>query len=166
LARASSIGWARYVAGTPKALTCLGCFSSKLPQNRHPERSASQIDRVTQCLCAESKDLGGVYFAHAARSFSTTEPAPGGLATFAQPSLGKQLKGWRRATKLNLIPRSIPTSKTLHRLGDVIGLRWSKAPSSMGKISTAEVLRLRATSAVSRNQSVRRFAQDDDSVRV
>src|SRR5271155_4001354 len=34
----------------------------------------------------------------------------------------------------------------------------------MGKISTAEVLRLRATSAVSRDQSVRRFAQDDDSV--
>src|SRR5580698_7452814 len=39
-----------------------------------------------------------------------------------------------------------------------------KAPSSMGKISTAEVLRLRATSAVSRDQSVRRCAQDDDSV--
>jgi hypothetical protein len=34
----------------------------------------------------------------------------------------------------------------------------------MGKISTAGVLRLRATSAVSRNQSLRRFAQDDDSV--
>jgi hypothetical protein len=32
------------------ALTCLGCFSSKLPQNRHPERSASPIDRVTQSL--------------------------------------------------------------------------------------------------------------------
>ena len=30
----------------------------------------------------------------------------------------------------------------------------------------AEVLRLRATSAVSRDQSVRRFAQDDDSVGV
>src|SRR5580658_3483307 len=36
----------------------------------------------------------------------------------------------------------------------------------MDKISTAEVLRLRATSAVSRDQSVRRFAQDDDSVGV
>src|SRR5271163_3425039 len=33
-----------------KALTCPGCFSSILPQNRHPERSASQIDRVTQRL--------------------------------------------------------------------------------------------------------------------
>jgi hypothetical protein len=46
----------------------------------------------------------------------------------------------------------------------VAGLRWSKTPSSMGKISAAEILRLRATSAVSRDQSVRRFAQDDDSV--
>jgi hypothetical protein len=36
----------------------------------------------------------------------------------------------------------------------------------MGKISTAGVLRLRATSAVSRNNSVRRSAQDDDFVGV
>src|ERR1700722_8563913 len=36
----------------------------------------------------------------------------------------------------------------------------------MGKISTAGVLRLRATNAVSRDKSVRRFAQDDDSVGV
>ena len=36
----------------------------------------------------------------------------------------------------------------------------------MGKISTAEVLRLRATSAVSRDKSVRRSAQDDDFVGV
>jgi hypothetical protein len=42
--------------------------------------------------------------------------------------------------------------------------RWLKAPDSMGKISAAEVLRLRATSAVLGNRSVRRFAQDDDSV--
>jgi hypothetical protein len=32
----------------PQALTYLGCFSSNLPQNRHPERSASQIYRVVQ----------------------------------------------------------------------------------------------------------------------
>ena len=41
-----------------------------------------------------------------------------------------------------------------------------KAPSSMGKLSTPEVLRLRATSAVSRDPSVRRSAQDDDFVGV
>ena len=44
------------------------------------------------------------------------------------------------------------------------GFCGRKAPSSMGKISTAEVLRLRATNAVSGDQSVRRSAQDDDSV--
>jgi hypothetical protein len=46
------------------------------------------------------------------------------------------------------------------------GFGGRKAPSRMGKISTAEVLRLRATSAVSRDKSVRRCAQDDDSVGV
>jgi hypothetical protein len=34
----------------PYALICLGCFSLVLPQNRHPERSASPIDRLTQRL--------------------------------------------------------------------------------------------------------------------
>jgi hypothetical protein len=46
----------------------------------------------------------------------------------------------------------------------IFGFSGRKASSSMGKIRTAEVLRLRATSAVSRDQSVRRCAQDDDSV--
>jgi hypothetical protein len=41
------------------------------------------------------------------------------------------------------------------------GFGGRKGPSSMGTISTAEVLRLRATSAVSRDEPVRRFAQDD-----
>jgi hypothetical protein len=44
--------------------------------------------------------------------------------------------------------------------------RGRKAPSSMGKLSAAEVLRLRATSALSRDKSVRRSAQDDDFVGV
>jgi hypothetical protein len=46
------------------------------------------------------------------------------------------------------------------------GFGGRKGPSSMGKISTAGVLRLRATSAVSRDRSVRRSAQDDDFVGV
>ena len=41
-----------------------------------------------------------------------------------------------------------------------------KAPNSMDKISTLGVLRLRTTSAVSRDKSVRRSAQDDDFVEV
>jgi hypothetical protein len=32
-----------------------GCLSSELPPNRHPERSASQIYRVTQCSAARSR---------------------------------------------------------------------------------------------------------------
>jgi hypothetical protein len=46
------------------------------------------------------------------------------------------------------------------------GLGGRKAPSSMGKLGTDEVLRLRATSAMSRDKSVRRSAQDDDFVGV
>jgi hypothetical protein len=46
------------------------------------------------------------------------------------------------------------------------GVGGRKAPSSMGETSPAEVLRLRATSAVSRNRSARRFAQDDGFVGV
>ena len=46
----------------------------------------------------------------------------------------------------------------------VVGFGGWKAPSSIGKLSPAEVLRLRATSAVSLDQSVRRSAQDDEFV--
>jgi len=46
------------------------------------------------------------------------------------------------------------------------GFGGRKAPSSMGKISIAGVLRLRAPSAVSHDKAVRRFAQDDDLVGV
>jgi hypothetical protein len=55
---------------------------------------------------------------------------------------------------------SRPKGKTLAGPPDV-GFGGRKAPSSMGKIGTAEVLRLRAPSAVSRDKAVRRFAQDD-----
>jgi hypothetical protein len=48
----------------------------------------------------------------------------------------------------------------------VVGPQWSKSSEQPGKVSTAEVLRLRATSAVSRDKSVRRSAQDDDFVGV
>jgi len=46
----------------------------------------------------------------------------------------------------------------------VLGLRCRKGSNSMGRISIAGVLRLRATSAVSRDKSVRRSPQDDDFV--
>ena len=53
------------------------------------------------------------------------------------------------------LQRSRPQGKTLSGFGG------RKAPSSRGKLSTAKVLRIRATSAVSRDKSVRRSAQDD-----
>jgi hypothetical protein len=65
------------------------------------------------------------------------------MRTFAPPALGK--------TTQRLAARQILFS----------GFGGRKGPSSMGKISIAGVLRLRATSAVSRDTSVRRSAQDD-----
>ena len=40
---------------TPICATLFGCFSSNSPQNRHPERSASRIYRVTKGLVARSR---------------------------------------------------------------------------------------------------------------
>jgi hypothetical protein len=48
-------------------------FFFKTPQNRHPERSASQIYRVNPFDGAESKDPEDAYRFDAVRSFSTTE---------------------------------------------------------------------------------------------
>jgi hypothetical protein len=65
-----------------------------LPQNRHPacpglpwERSAlTDLSRDTELGGAESKDLGGAYPTHAARSFSTTEArSPGPLRCRSSP---------------------------------------------------------------------------------
>jgi hypothetical protein len=134
----------------PSALGCLGCFSSILPQNRHPERSASQIDRVTQRLGrgVEGPRRHLIYpccselFNHRARSgFSLGPRKP-------------------RTCYVPVTIKCVSQQILLSRFGG------RKAPSSMGKLSAAEVLRLRAPSAVSRDQSVRRSAQDDDSVGV
>jgi hypothetical protein len=125
-----------------------------LPQNRHPERSASQIDRVTQSLWRGVEGPRRRLIAHAALSFSTTGPAR------FFPGIENQ-----DLASILLSPAPTPTfSGAIKRLVVRKEAQPRKAPSSMGKISTAEVLRLRATSAVSRDQSVRRSAQDDDSV--
>jgi hypothetical protein len=68
--------------------------------------------------------------------------------------------GWWFEKNLSLI-------RTIHLECDPVhGFRWSKALNSIGKISILGVLRLRASSAVSRDKPVRRSAQDDNFVGV
>src|ERR1700691_755183 len=87
----TSLGAPRTSVHGPKMAFCdvllctRGCWGNGplpayQPQNRHPERSASQIDCVTQCYGAESKDLGGPDFSHAARCFSTHRSPTAGSA--------------------------------------------------------------------------------------
>jgi hypothetical protein len=73
------------------------------------------------------------------------------------------LPALKRAIRVETLSRSAATGGTNRSGLPVRGVGGGKAPSSMGEISTAEVLRLRATSAVSRDPSVRRSAQDDES---
>jgi len=63
----------------------LGCFSSELPQNRHPERSASQTYRVIQRLVARSRracpersrrNPGDAYLVLLFAPFQPPKPAP------------------------------------------------------------------------------------------
>jgi hypothetical protein len=114
----------------------LGCFSSKLPQNRHPERSASQIDRVTEhlwrgvegprrCLSYPCRsDLFDHRSPHrrfpprSSTGAENQELASTLLCPAAQP-IGKsnsKASGAKRSSAS--FARSIPSSKTLRRPGD------------------------------------------------
>jgi hypothetical protein len=129
-----------------------GLSVSNSRQNRHPERSASQIYRVTQrfwravegprrCL---SYPCCSDLFNH--RSLHRADPP----------------RSFPEAENLNLL---VPvTIKCVPQQILFSGFGGRKGSSSIGKISTAGVLRLRARSAVSRDKSVRRSAQDDDFV--
>ena len=115
--------------------------------------------------------------------FGAFQPtSPHRAARYGLPP-GAENQGLARVRRLNLYSRqpyrralaspatwiSVSCNITIKCVSQQIllsGFGGRKAPSSMGKISTAEVLRLRAASAVSRDQSVRRSAQDDDSVGV
>jgi hypothetical protein len=66
---------------SPISANLFRMFFAKLPQNRHPERSASQIDCVTQRLWRGVEGPRRCYLTLAVGSFSTTEPAPDGSAT-------------------------------------------------------------------------------------
>jgi hypothetical protein len=135
----------------PIGLTCSRCFSFILPQNRHPERSASQIHRVTQRLWRGVEGPRRCLFYPRCSELLTTEARQHDLLRYA-------LDGVHLFMHCSHLPS--PSLCEHFELEPAV----KKAPSSMGKISIAEVLRLRATSAASRDESVRRFAQDDDSV--
>jgi hypothetical protein len=113
-----------------------------LPQNRHPVRSASPIDCVTQRLWRGVEGPRRCLSYPFCSEFSTTEARQQDLLRYALDGYGYR---WR--------PRPVRAW-------------WLKSSEQHGQNSTAEVLRLRATSAVSRDRSVRRSAQDDDSVGV
>jgi hypothetical protein len=90
---------------SPISANLLRMFFVKLPQNRHPERSASQIGCVPQRLWRGVEGPRRCYLTHAVRSFSTTEPAPGGPATvFPWSTIHPEFKdlaqtwGWKMIT--------------------------------------------------------------------
>jgi hypothetical protein len=93
-------------------------FSSKLPQNRHPEAERlTDLSRDTTLYGAKSKDPEDAYLAYAVRSFSPTEartrPTRHGLSL--EPRAGKAAGAKKSSTSF---APSIPSSKTLHRPGD------------------------------------------------
>jgi len=129
------------------ALCCLGCFSSKPTQNRHPERSASQIYRVNRARLARSRRTPKMLtLTMPFAPFQPPKPALGGSATvFA--------RGPR--TRTGSILRC-PAARSTD-----LGMESSQEhlPTSI-----AEVLRLRAIKPSVCNRAAKRFAQDDDFV--
>ena len=81
----------------------VGCFSSKLPQNRHPERSASQIYRVTERLWRGVEGPRGcLSYSCCSKLFSTearTGQAPLGAFPNAEKQEGKIITFHERYTR-------------------------------------------------------------------
>jgi hypothetical protein len=129
-------GLQQFKTAQPISANLFGAFFAKTPTESpsRAERPHRSIAWYSACG-AESKDPGGLLL-------------PMLLGAF-QP----------------LGPHHVPvTIKCGSQQILLSGFGGRKASSSMGKISTAEVLRLRAPKAVSRDKSARRIAQDDDSV--
>jgi hypothetical protein len=101
----------------------LRVFFFKLPQNRHPERSAAQMDRVTQRLgrVAEGPSamlnlpmLLGAFQPPAPATVFHWGREPRKLRRYShRPPREKQLKGSRRVRKLNRIGTINPEFKDL-----------------------------------------------------
>jgi hypothetical protein len=142
-----SRSWQPNPGPIPQALTCLGLFFVKLPQNRHPERSASQIDRVTQRLWRGVEGPRRAYFTHAVRSFSTTEPHRAGPQRLAareeaQPHWQDRSRVQRPCAEFGMeddysAEKDVPvTIKCVSQHILLSGFGGRKARRSTGKIST------------------------------
>jgi len=109
-------------------------FFVKLPQNRHPERSASQIDACHSACGAESKDPGRAYFTHAARSFSPTEARQQDLLRYALDGHEYIFSCAVTIFHPQVLASSWFSAPGKDRVGHArCGLGGWKAPNSMGK---------------------------------
>jgi hypothetical protein len=114
-----------------------------LPQNRHPERSASQIYRLTE----------GFWRGVEGPRRCSFHPCRSELFDHRRPTTSVRRYALDRHGQITVIifrPQLCARS---------CGLGGLKTPSSMGERSTAEVLRLRARNPPLSDRSVRRFAQ-------
>jgi len=122
----------------PRDLQCAPAPAQRsplvLPQNRHPERSAARIDRVTQRFWRGAEGPRRRLSYPCCSEFFNHEPEPGPLPVHETSTVTIQCESQRILFS---------------------GFRGRKAQSSIGKITTAEILRLRATSAMARDKSVR-----------
>jgi hypothetical protein len=119
--------------------------------------------RVTQRLWRAVEGPRRRLLIYAARSFSTTQAR-------SQPirhdlSRGREPRTCQHLARSQCTKRFTRDDPVQPRQILFLGFDGRKGLSTMGKVSTAGVLRLRATSAVSRDTAVRRSAQDDDFVR-
>jgi hypothetical protein len=136
-------------------------FSSKLPQNRHPERSASQILSRDTALVARSRRTSAVLILPMLLgAFQPTSPHRAGAnsKTLHTAGDGRRLQCMKRCTHDH--PVRIATDP-------VVGFRWSKRSEQHGQNKHRRGPSTpRHKGCVSRDKSVRRCAQDDDSVGV
>jgi hypothetical protein len=126
-------------------LSAYSTSSTQAPrQSRHPERSASQICRVTQGFMARSRRTSaGLNLPNAARSFSTTGPArffPGAenqelasilLSPATTSSFARPIPSSKMTTVLKRCTRDHPVRIAAD---PVVGLRWLKSSERRGSI--------------------------------
>ncbi len=136
---------------TPIRAALFGCYSSNSPQNRHPERSASQIYRVTQRLWVRSRRTSRMLIlAMLLVPFRAPKPENG----IAQ----RRAYGAQQDAAVFVLG---PWGKTVAQPLEAGGLRRLKSSEQQGQDEHPRGPSTAPPSAVSRDKFVRRFAQDD-----